>query len=97
MGNLIIEEVPLPQATKGAKKGSAYLNDDIIEAANQLAVGNQSFAVPTLEGKTPEKMLANVPWYLNLLAKENVTAEQPEPKKFIARIMDGKVRIWRKA
>lgn len=94
---LLIEEVALPQAAKGGKKGSAYINDDILEAAAQLQVGNQSFAVPTLEGKTPEKMVANIPWYLNIWAKAQVTPEQPEPKKFIGRIVDGKVRIWRKA
>lgn len=98
MGKLAIEEVALPtSAAKGGKKGSAYINDDVLEAANQLEVGNQSFAVPTLDGKTPEKMLANVPYYLNIWAKEQTTPEQPEPKKFIGRLMDGKLRIWRKA
>jgi len=62
-----IEATPLPESKPagGGKKGSKYMNADIIEAADALEVGVNSFVVPQLPDTKVDKMLTQTRWELN--------------------------------
>lgn len=99
MAKLLIEEVPLPAAkAKGGKRTSKYFNDDIKEAATALGAAPQSFLVPSIEGVTPANLQMNVSYYLNKWGKTLMNDQnEPAPKAYTVRIVEGGVRVWLKA
>lgn len=106
METIPVEKVAIPVAAKkvGAKLHSKYVSQAQIDAAASLEVdGESSFVVSTIAESTADKMLANVPGWLNKYFKTLVTPEAPVAKRFIGRIakdaagLNVGVRIWRKA
>ncbi len=94
-------EVELPRSAKGTKKGSMYLNNDLILAAENLpvSVGDKinGLEIDTIVGSTPKKMKDNVPFYLNKHAATLVTDANPNPRKYMGRATETGVIVWRKA